>query len=117
MAGVQGSQEGVVTLSTTRDIRETLYARLKTDEEFRAALLAEAVEVFLSEDMETGRSVLHDLIDATVGFPTLAASLGQSEAGLIRLFSPDESPKASDLFSLISHLQKIAGVQLAVRAA
>jgi hypothetical protein len=41
------------------------------DPTFREALLKEGVECLLSGDVETGKTVLRDYINATIGFETL----------------------------------------------
>lgn len=51
----------------TRDFRETMQARAERDREFREGLLKEVVECLLSGDVETGRIVLRDYINATIG--------------------------------------------------
>ncbi len=55
----------------TRSFKETLKARAERDPAFRAALLTEAIEQMLSGDVETGKAVLRDYINATVGFQRL----------------------------------------------
>lgn len=44
----------------------------QNDAAFRESLLDESVECFLSGDVETGRTILRDYINATVGFDVLA---------------------------------------------
>ena len=60
-------------MALTRDFKESIKARAETDEAFRSALLSEALECFLSGDAETGKAVLRDYINATIGFPRLWA--------------------------------------------
>ena len=49
----------------TRDFKETIRARIGRDPGFREALLEEGVECLLSGDVEAGKSVLRDYINAT----------------------------------------------------
>src|SRR6266536_1479343 len=56
----------------TRDFKETIRERARRDAAFREALLKEAVDALLSGDVETGKIVLRDYINATVGFDKLA---------------------------------------------
>jgi hypothetical protein len=56
----------------TRDFTQTIQARVKRDPAFRRELLREGIECFLSGDVETGKTVLRDFINATVGFTKLA---------------------------------------------
>ena len=98
----------------TRDFKETIQARAQADEAFRAALLSEAVELLLEGDVDTGKSVLRDYINATVGFDSLADDVGKQPKALMQMFSAKGNPTANNLFAVISQLQKQTGVQLAV---
>ena len=69
-------------MALTREFKETLMLRARRDIKFRRALLKEAVEAFLSGDLETGKSVLRDYINATITFERLARSLGKCRAPL-----------------------------------
>ena len=51
----------------TRDFKETVQARVRSDPEFRRALLKESVESLLEGDLDTGKSLLRDYINATDG--------------------------------------------------
>jgi DNA-binding phage protein len=101
----------------TRDFKETVKARAAHDAAFRAALLSEAVELLLTDDVAIGRNVLRDYINATIGFEDLAAKIGKPVKSVMRMFGPNGNPTAQNLFAVISQLQKATGVSLAVRAA
>ena len=58
-------------MSLTRHFKETIQARIKRDPAFREALLKEGVECLLSGDVETGKAILRDYINATLGFEAL----------------------------------------------
>jgi hypothetical protein len=58
-------------MALTRDFKETIQARVECDPAFREALLKEGVECLLSGDVETGKTVLRDYINATIGFEVL----------------------------------------------
>ncbi len=53
-------------MELTRDFKETVRARVRRDPAFRRALLQEGVECLLSGDVETGKVVLRDYIEATL---------------------------------------------------
>jgi len=55
-------------MALTRDFKASIRARVKRDPGFRKALLREGIENFLSGDVETGKIILRDFINATVGF-------------------------------------------------
>lgn len=104
-------------MALTRSFKDTVQARAKKDPAFRAALLTEALEAFLDGDVDTGKAVLRDYINATLGFEELAAATGTSPKSLMRMFGPTGNPQASNLFAVIGHLQKAEKVDLEVRAA
>lgn len=104
-------------MALTREFRETVKARASVDLGFRAALLSEAVELLLVGDIETGRLVLRDYINATIGFEELGRKVGKPPKSLMRMFSPGGNPTAANLFAVISRLQEATGVQLAVTSA
>lgn len=101
----------------TRDFKETLKTRVAGDSDFGAALFAEAVALFLAGDVETGKSVLRDYINATVGFEALGDATGTPVKSLMRMLGPAGNPSARNLFAIISHLQIATGVDLAVARA
>src|SRR5215471_20487076 len=64
-------ETGEPVMPLTHDFKETIRARAQRDPAFRQALLRESVECILNGDLETGKSVLRDYVNATVGFQTL----------------------------------------------
>ncbi len=101
----------------TRDFKETIRARAGRDPAFRRELLREAVESFLSGDVETGKTVLRDYIHATVGFAELAESTSHSPKSLMRMLGPSGNPQARNLFEIVRYLQQKEKVRFRVRAA
>ena len=55
----------------THDFKETIRARAQAEPEFRQALLREAIECIINGDLATGKAVLRDYVNATVGFQGL----------------------------------------------
>ncbi|MEO8926325.1 MAG: transcriptional regulator [Caulobacteraceae bacterium] len=104
-------------MALTRAFKETVRARVQSDPAFRAALLTEAINAFMHGDPDTGKAVLRDYINATVGFEGLSEQTGKPPKSLMRMFSPSGNPTADNLFSVMSTLQKASGVTLEVRAA
>ena len=102
-------------MSLTRDFKETILARVERDPGFRQALLEEAVEHLLSGDVETGKLLLRDYINATIGFQELGGLTEKSPKSLMRMFSPAGNPNASNLFEVIDCLQKREGCHLTVQ--
>ena len=100
----------------TRDFKETIQARIERDPTFREELLKEGVECLLSGDMETGKAVLRDYINATIGFQELGGLTAKSPKSLMRMFGPSGNPQARNLFEIIGCLQKREGLHLKVQA-
>lgn len=101
----------------TRDFKETVRARVQSDPAFRAALLTEAMNALIAGDLETGKAMLRDYINATIGFEKLAKATARPSKSLMRMFGPSGNPAADNLFAVISTLQRESGVHLEVRAA
>jgi DNA-binding phage protein len=93
-------------MALTRDFKETIRARVRCDPSFRKELLREGIESFLSGDVETGKTVLRDYINATVGFTELAEITHHSPKSLMRMLGPSGNPHASNLFEIVAYLQK-----------
>jgi DNA-binding phage protein len=100
----------------TRSFKETVCARAQRDAVFRDALLTEGVDALLGGDVETGKAILRDYINATVGFERLADATGTPSKSLMRMFGPRGNPSARNLFSVIGHLQSASGINLHVQA-
>ena len=94
----------------TRDFKETIKARVRRDPAFRAELLKEAIECMLAGDMDTGKAVLRDYINSTIGFQALATATHKSPKSLMRMFGPKGNPQARNLFEVIGYLREQEGV-------
>jgi len=101
----------------TREFRETVHARVNRDPAYRRALLSEGLAYLLGGDLDTGKSVLRDYINATVGFEELGALIGKSPKSLMRMLSASGNPRASNLLGIIAKLQELEGVHFGVHAA
>ena len=56
-------------------------------------MLREAVQSMLEGDVDTGKAVLRDYINATVGFEELGKATGTPPKSLIRMLSPRGNPQ------------------------
>ena len=104
-------------MALTRAFRDTVYRRAQRDGAFRKALLTESVNAYLGGDEATGKAVLRDVINATVGFEQLAADLQRPSKSLHRMLSPGGNPSTANFFAILQVLQKRTGVRLTVKAA
>ena len=103
-------------MALKRDFKESVRARAQRDPAFREALLREAIETLLAGDVETGKAVLRDYINATIGFEALGEATGTSPKSLMRMFGPVGNPQAHNLFAVLRYLQEQANLRLQVRA-
>ena len=103
-------------MSLTRDFKATVRARIERDPAFRTALLEEGVECLLAGDVDTGKSLLRDYINATIGFQALGGLIDKSPKSVMRMLGPHGNPQARNLFEIISCLQEREGLHLELRA-
>jgi DNA-binding phage protein len=94
----------------THDFKETIRARAQRDTKFRQALLREAVECILNGDLGTGKSVLRDYVNATIGFHDLEQQTQIPAKSLMRMLGPKGSPSAANLSCILSALKQSEGV-------
>jgi hypothetical protein len=96
----------------TRDFKKTIQARLESDPSFRDELLREGVERLLAGELETGKTILRDYINATIGFEKLSGLTHKSAKSLMRMLGPRGNPQARNLFEVLALLQKTGGLRL-----
>ena len=99
----------------TRDFRETVRARIERDPAFREERFKEGIDCLLAGDVETGKAVLRDFVNATLGFRELGGLTGKSPKSLMRMLGPDGNPNARNIFEIIGCLQEREGLKLTVR--
>lgn len=102
-------------MALTRSFKDTVQARAKKDRAFRTALLSEGVEALLQGDVDAGKALIRDYINATIGFESLAERSGTPAKSLMRMFSASGNPQAANLFAVIARLQEAERVALEVR--
>jgi hypothetical protein len=101
----------------TRSFNELVQKHVADDPAFADALLREGIEAMLGGDVDTGKAILRDYIKATLGFEKLGRATKIQPKSLIRMFGLRGNPQARNLFDVIGHLQKHAGLQLHVTLA
>jgi DNA-binding phage protein len=95
----------------THDFKETIRSRAEHDPAFRQALLCEAVECVVNGDLPTGKAVLRDYVNATVGFQALEKRTRIPAKSLMRMLGPKGSPSAANLSAILTALQRQEGVR------
>jgi len=102
-------------MALTRDFKETIRARAARDAKFRRELLREGIESMLGGDLATGKIILRDYINATVGFGDLAEATRIPAKSLMRMLGPTGNPRADNLFEVVTYLQHREGVRFQVK--
>ena len=99
-------------MALTRDFRLTVAARAQRDPKYRQALFTEAINAYLAGDAQTGKAVLRDLVNATVGFEGLAAEVKKPSKSLHRMLSPRGNPSMDNLAAIFGAVRD--GLKLAI---
>jgi len=103
-------------MALTRDFGETIMARAQRDAKFRQALFTESLNAYLAGDSATGKAILRDLINATIGFEGLAAEINKPSKSLHRMLGDKGNPSTENFFDILGALQRKTKVRLAVTA-
>jgi DNA-binding phage protein len=103
-------------MALTRDFKTTILARAHRDARFCQALFTEAINAYLGGDTATGKAILRDLVNATVGFEGLAKAINKPSKSLHRMLASRGNPSTENFFDIVSALQKKARVKLRVTA-
>jgi DNA-binding phage protein len=107
-------------MGLTRDFRQTIGERVRRDKRFARSLLDEAATLFLNGEPEAARLLLRDLVNATVGFETLAELTNKPAKSLHRMLSKSGNPSMDNLAIIFDAVRQRLKVELkaqAVRAA
>jgi DNA-binding phage protein len=102
-------------MTLTRDFKEIVNARIQSDPTFAAALLDEAISLFLNGEPKTARLILRDLINSTVGFEELAIETSKPSKSLHRMLSAKGNPTMDNLTIILNVLRKKLDVDIKVQ--
>jgi len=103
-------------MALTRDFKHTVIERVNRDPAFAKALLYEAVDAFLTGEPEIARLILRDLVNATIGFETLAVKVAKPSKSLHRMLTKTGNPSMDNLAAIFSVIQKNLGVRIKAQA-
>lgn len=98
-------------MTLTRDFKQTIVERVARDPAFAKVLLDEAATLFLSGEPDAARLILRDLVNATVGFESLAELTHKPSKSLHRMLSPKGNPSMDNLaaiFGAVRNWLKVA---------
>ena len=105
-------------MAVTQEFKDTVQARLRSDRKYRKELLREGVGCLLAGDLDTGKAILRDYVNATIGFDELSRRTKRPAKSLMRMLGPSGNPQARNLLEVIQHLQRAEGLhfELSLRA-
>jgi DNA-binding phage protein len=115
MLGRLQETESEQVMALTRKFADTVKARASRDAAFRLALLREAMDSLLEGDVDTGKTILRDYINATMGFEALAIRVKLPSKSLHRMLGPRGNPRANNLFRILAALQGVEHVGATVQ--
>jgi DNA-binding phage protein len=101
-------------MALSRSFNETVKARAQRDPEFRAALLGEALEALAGGDANTGKALMRDYINATIGFDRLGEAVSIEPKNLMRMFSARGNPRLSNLSAVLRELSQDRSVHVTI---
>ena len=90
--------------------------RASSDPTFRRQMLAEAVNELLAGDLDMGKAMLRDYINATITFQQLAKKLKKTDKSVHRMLGPRGNPRADNILEIIKILQAYERVHFRVEA-
>lgn len=93
-------------MALTRDFKQTVVERVRRDPKFARALLDEAATLFLNGEPEAARLLLRDLVNATVGFETLAGLTDKPAKSLHRMLSRSGNPSIDNLAAIFDAVRQ-----------
>ena len=96
----------------THDFKETVMEAMRKRPHFRVLMLREGIDVLVGGELQLGKEILRDYINATMGFEALAKKVGIPAKSLMRMLGRSGNPQASNLFAIIGALQRHAGIEL-----
>jgi DNA-binding phage protein len=102
--------------SATVPFQELVKKRIRREPGFATALLEEALERLVANDVVTAQLLLRDVVNGTMGFHALASATGLMEKSLMRMLSAKGNPQARNLFRIIHALQQLNDVSLTITA-
>ncbi len=85
----------------TKQFRETVMARAKDDKEFRQELIIEATNALLEGDIDTGKSLIKDYLNATEAFTAVADQLQKDEKSIRRMLGPSGNPTLKNFIGIL----------------
>jgi hypothetical protein len=91
----------------TKEFKTTVMARARHDKVFCKEMLADAINELFSGDIDLGKAILRDYINATISFEILSSMLDKNPKSLMRMLGPNGNPTSKSLFEIFHIIQKL----------
>jgi hypothetical protein len=102
-------------MALTRHFKETVLERAQQDPAFRKGLLTRGIAYILAgkdeEDIQVGKSLLRDYINATIGFPLLARKTSIPKPSLMYMLGTKGNPSIIKLHEILAPLLENEGLK------
>ena len=96
----------------TKEFKTTVMARARHDKNFCNAMLTEAINELFTGDIDVGKAILRDYINATISFEILSAMLDKNPKSIMRMLGPYGNPTSKSLFEIFHAIQKIKKMRI-----
>ena len=99
-----------------REFKEMVKDRGTYNPALAKTMLSEAATLFLNGEPHVARSILRDLVNASVGFETLAAETNRPSKSLHRMLSENGNPSMDNLAAIFGAVRRRLGVVIEAHA-
>lgn len=99
----------------TQNFKEAVKGRILRNPAFAKAMLDEAATAFLNGESHVARLILHDLVNASVGFENLVTETMRPAKSRHRMLSEQGNPSMNALAAIIGAIRKRLGVAFEVQ--
>lgn len=99
----------------SRAFRETVMSRAQSDPIFRAEMISEATSAFLEGDIDAGKTLLRDYLNATGNLAEVARALNKDDKSLRRMLGPKGNPTLKNFIELLNACRQEEQVRFEVR--
>ena len=80
---------------------DSIKAMIDRRPEVAAEMFEDAINSLLAGELDDGRLLLRQYVNATIGFPELARRTGKDSKNLMRSLGAEGNPTAANLFKII----------------
>ena len=98
----------------TREFKQTVMLRAQQEPVFRQELIVEATNAFLEGDLDTGKRLLRDYLNATEALSAIAKELKQSEKSIRRMVGSQGNPTLKNFTNLLNACKRRESIELRV---